>query len=274
MERSKIEVQHSEDEIDEDNVEEEENEKDEKQDEESSNQDEMALNIAEAYVSIQGEGIFVGMPSLFIRTAPCNLACTWCDEKGLTVNPDWNMETINKLLRDNAMYDLVITGGEPMVQPNVLTYITTLAMQYKNLKGYNTNITVETNGTISPIKSGITSEIANNVLWSVSPKMRSSGHSWKKVQFKDFLTLPKVQWKFPINPASSEDLDDFETIMLFLNEERMTVIAQPVAGPDMDANDYASTTRALIDYIKKNHPRIRVIPQTHKFIFGMNSKSI
>jgi len=104
--------------------------------------------------------------------------------------------------------------------------------------------------------------------------MRSSGQNWHKVQFIDFLTLPKVQWKFPINPASSEDLDDFETIMLFLNEERMTVIAQPVAGPDMDANDYASTTRALIDYIKKNHPRIRVIPQTHKFIFGMNSKSI
>jgi 7-carboxy-7-deazaguanine synthase len=268
MECSKREVRYSKDKIDEYEVEEGENEKDEEQ------EDETVLNIAEAYVSIQGEGIYVGMPSLFIRFVACNLCCTWCDEKGLTVDPGWNLETINKLLRDNAMYDLVITGGEPMVQPNALKHIVMLAMHYKKSMGYNTNITVETNGTISPLKAGISSEIANNVLWSVSPKMRSSGQNWQKVQFIDFLTLPKVQWKFPINPASSEDLVDFETILLLLNEEIMTIIAQPITGPDMDTNDYASTTRALIDYILKNHPRIRVIPQTHKFIFGMNSKSI
>ena len=37
------------------------------------------LPIAETFDSIQGEGSLLGTPSFFIRTAGCNLRCTWCD---------------------------------------------------------------------------------------------------------------------------------------------------------------------------------------------------
>lgn len=234
----------------------------------------VSLDISEAYLSIQGEGIYVGMPSLFIRTTECNLKCIWCDTKGLKANPKWTPEAIDGLIQKHAMFDIVITGGEPMVRADVVSFIALLSLRYKAAIGSNSNITIETNGTISPQQVGMELDMMNSIIWSVSPKMRSAGQSWKKVQFKDFLTLPRVQWKFPIDPYSREDLSDFETIMLFLPEESLTIIAQPVAAPDADVEKYAQATQKLIEYMKKNHPRVRVIPQLHKFIFGMTSKSI
>ena len=37
------------------------------------------LPVPETLDSIQGEGSLLGTPSFFIRTAGCNLRCTWCD---------------------------------------------------------------------------------------------------------------------------------------------------------------------------------------------------
>lgn len=36
------------------------------------------MEIIEMFFSIQGEGIHVGKPTFFIRTAICNLRCSWC----------------------------------------------------------------------------------------------------------------------------------------------------------------------------------------------------
>ncbi|NCA11954.1 7-carboxy-7-deazaguanine synthase QueE, partial [bacterium] len=37
------------------------------------------MRIAEIYASLQGEGLFAGTPSTFVRTSGCNLRCVWCD---------------------------------------------------------------------------------------------------------------------------------------------------------------------------------------------------
>ena len=39
------------------------------------------MKISEIFTSIQGEGTNAGKPSIFLRTAECNLKCTWCDTK-------------------------------------------------------------------------------------------------------------------------------------------------------------------------------------------------
>jgi len=37
------------------------------------------LKLSEIFYSLQGEGVLIGTPTVFVRTAGCNLRCNWCD---------------------------------------------------------------------------------------------------------------------------------------------------------------------------------------------------
>lgn len=234
------------------------------------------MRIAEAYLSIQGEGLYIGTPSTFIRFFGCNQSCLWCDTQNIKADPRWNMQTITKMLDKHVKrgYDIVITGGEPLLQPEAVAYMISTILELRDMYGSETNITIETNGSISPFNVSLPFEMLQQVFWSVSPKLTSSGQIWQDVKYKDFLKMPNMQFKFPIDPFDLRDKQDFETIMLFISPETTNVVVQPVAQPGTTEEEYPAVTVELIEYIQKNHPRVRVIPQMHKFVFGMNSKSV
>jgi len=130
----------------------------------------------EIFCSIQGEGVNIGKPAVFLRLGLCNLKCTWCDTKYA-----WDWETYNpkeqlvempledveqEILRHNRKY-LVVTGGEPMIQQNWLIPL------FARLESRGFFIEIETNGTIVPDQ-----HLVNLVdHWSVSPKLQNSGNS-------------------------------------------------------------------------------------------------
>lgn len=79
------------------------------------------LLIHEIYRSIQGESSFAGLPCVFIRTAVCDLRCSWCD------TPHAFNKGERQSLRsvfDKAMAFqcplIEMTGGEPLLQPAVI----------------------------------------------------------------------------------------------------------------------------------------------------------
>ena len=39
------------------------------------------MKISEIFYSIEGEGIEIGRPEIFVRLSGCNLRCEWCDTK-------------------------------------------------------------------------------------------------------------------------------------------------------------------------------------------------
>lgn len=93
--------------------------------------DSRKLAINSIFYTIQGEGPYSGMPSLFIRMAGCNLACVWCDtefDKGLEAPRE-----IDELVATILAYPMahrklvVITGGEPLRQN--ITYLCELLLQ-------------------------------------------------------------------------------------------------------------------------------------------------
>ena len=87
-----------------------------------------ALVIHEIYRSLQGESTFAGLPCVFVRLSACHLRCGYCDTpqafgRGETLPLD---EVIRKVL-DLGDHLVEITGGEPLLQPEVHPLMTALA---------------------------------------------------------------------------------------------------------------------------------------------------
>jgi len=120
------------------------------------------VQIAEIFESIQGEGPWAGTQSLFIRTSGCNLRCWFCDTPYTSWKPEGNAFTLDELswrVADSLAPDVVLTGGEPMLLPDLVT----LTQRCREL---GKRITIETAGTVDqPVVCD---------LMAISPKMSNS----------------------------------------------------------------------------------------------------
>ena len=78
------------------------------------------FKVNSVWYTIQGEGPFTGCPAIFVRLSGCNLRCFWCDtefESGTDKTADELAAAIFRLSELNPCSFVVITGGEPMLQP-------------------------------------------------------------------------------------------------------------------------------------------------------------
>lgn len=97
-----------------------------------------SYRIVEIFETLQGEGFNTGMPSIFIRFGKCNLACPWCD----TNYNQYETKSLDEILttvKGFTARNIIITGGEPTIQPN-------LELLLDRLKADGYFIAIETNG--------------------------------------------------------------------------------------------------------------------------------
>ncbi|HDL1162414.1 TPA: 7-carboxy-7-deazaguanine synthase QueE [Mannheimia haemolytica] len=94
--------------------------------------------IVEIFESLQGEGFNTGMPAIFVRFGKCNLTCPWCDTN-YNQFEQWTLSDILAKVRSYSAKNVIITGGEPTIQPN----LSLLLEQFKK-EGYF--LAIETNG--------------------------------------------------------------------------------------------------------------------------------
>jgi 7-carboxy-7-deazaguanine synthase len=102
------------------------------------------MKIAELFYSIQGEGRLAGVPSAFVRTSGCNLRCAWCDSPYTSWQPEGERLTVAQVLDRLAAFPrkhVVITGGEPMLVPEIVDLCSALRER-------GSHITIETAATI------------------------------------------------------------------------------------------------------------------------------
>ncbi len=88
----------------------------------------LLLTINEIYFSIQGESTWAGQPCVFVRLTFCNLRCNYCDTAYAFYEGE--KKSIDQVLADVAKFDcplVEITGGEPLLQKNVLPLMSALA---------------------------------------------------------------------------------------------------------------------------------------------------
>src|SRR5438128_8007895 len=89
---------------------------------------EKTLTINESYHSIQGESTWAGRPCVFVRLTFCNLRCNYCDTDYAFY--EGKKQTLNEIINAVAAFRcplVEITGGEPLLQKNVLPLMSMLA---------------------------------------------------------------------------------------------------------------------------------------------------
>lgn len=102
------------------------------------------LRIAEIFSSIQGEGIWAGVPSTFVRTSGCNLRCRWCDTPYASFRPEGPTREISEIVAEVAKAGnehVVLTGGEPML-------FDAIEEVARSLHSHGHTLTIETAGTL------------------------------------------------------------------------------------------------------------------------------
>jgi 7-carboxy-7-deazaguanine synthase len=88
---------------------------------------EKTLTINEIYHSIQGESSWAGRPCVFVRLTFCDLRCNYCDTEYAFY--EGKKQTLNEIMEavEGFHCPLVeITGGEPLLQKNVLLLMSML----------------------------------------------------------------------------------------------------------------------------------------------------
>ena len=138
----------------------------------------MSFKINSIFTSIQGEGINMGKPAIFIRFSGCNMKplCEFCDTKHDKVRHDMSAEAlflhIEGLVTQTGIHHIIFTGGEPLLQ--LLTQDGMKLFEFIknfNIKTRYVNLTyeVETNGSLE-IKADFLSKLKpENIV--LSPKV-------------------------------------------------------------------------------------------------------
>ena len=225
------------------------------------------LPISEVFHSIQGEGMFTGAPSIFIRVIGCNLRCVFkgstCDTPYTSFCPETAKyssisDVLNAIEQIRKQYPntehIVITGGEPLL------YRKELCELIRNIRQMmDVYITIETNGTLPALETEVD-------LYSISPKLSTSEASEEDVQ-KGIIT---EEWRQKhartrYNPDSLLDLlrcgDDFQLKFVYSGRECISEINRII-----DALDCQGKNDGLArSYIKR---RIMLMPE------GINREQI
>ena len=224
------------------------------------------MRIAEIFHSIQGEGILAGVPSIFIRTSGCNLRCHWCDTPYSSWKPEGPEMSIEEILKKITEWNcdhVVLTGGEPMIAPDLHQLATVLKKRHKH-------ITIETAGTIPP--NGIPCDLA-----SISPKLSNStppperDSAWTKKHEASRLQ-PEVisEWirKYPFQlkfvVSSESDLAEIKDLLSRLPPVPLHQILLMPEG--IDVKTLAARSPWLIDICKREG--FRFCPRLHIELFG------
>ncbi len=88
---------------------------------------EQLIKVSEIFgPTIQGEGVVIGQPTVFVRTGGCDYRCVWCDSLHAVDNEyrhDWESfgatQILDKVksLTSNKPIMITLSGGNPAIQP-------------------------------------------------------------------------------------------------------------------------------------------------------------
>jgi 7-carboxy-7-deazaguanine synthase len=170
------------------------------------------MKITEIFYSVQGEGVNVGVPSVFVRLFGCNLSCEWCDTK-YAWHKDFArfekmsaFEAVEQICSYGLSNNVVFTGGEPALLQEQIRDVQQLLIERSDSFTFE----IETNGSLA-----IEDDFWNTI--NISPKLTNSdtppyeilantypAKSWWKFVVESEVDMPEIlalieQHKVPRN---------------------------------------------------------------------------
>lgn len=212
------------------------------------------LNITELFRSVQGESSLSGLPTTFVRLAQCNLRCSWCDtsysfSKGKTTSFDELFAAIEKM---GCRY-ICITGGEPLLQPNVHPFM-------EQLCDKNYLLSLETGGSLS------IAPVDSRVRTILDIKCPASGMSHKNYLENLSLLREKDEIKFVL--ADENDYLFAKNICTehTLFDRSYEILFSPVHG--------VLPPQRLVEWILEDKLPVRLNLQIHKVIWTPETRGV
>jgi 7-carboxy-7-deazaguanine synthase len=218
------------------------------------------MRVVEQFVSINGEGPRAGELATFVRFQGCNLRCSYCDTQWANV-PDCpyeerTPEEIDQSVRAQGVANVTLTGGEPLLQPEMPKLLSLL------LRDGTLRVEIETNGAVdlSPFCA------ENRPVFTMDYKLPSSGME-KGMCLENFPLLREEDTvKFVC--GSRQDLERAgEILRAHSLLGRCHIYLSPVFG--------AIEPVALVEYLQRERLNgVRVQLQLHKFIWDPEKRGV
>ncbi len=230
------------------------------------------IYLVEHFYSIQGEGKYVGTPSLFFRFGGCNMKCEGfgCSEtspEGVEVlgcdtvyavdrkhfGSTWiEIDSLEKLIFIYNSYtlpikaDIVLTGGEPLIYANDELFVTFIEF----LLGKGHRVTFETNGAINVDFEKF--RVYQRCTFARSVKLNNRGESEsKRVNAEAIQNIATYSqdafFKFTVDRESLTKGVDDEISQIIKYAPSITVYCMPKGGSKAELEYHSE---AVIDYCK------------------------
>ena len=216
------------------------------------------MKVIEKFLSINGEGLKSGELAVFIRFQGCNLRCPYCDTKYSYINPKYQeleVEEIIDYIKSTNVYNVTLTGGEPLIQSDVDKLINELS----NL-GYR--VELETNGSVDISKYvGL-----NGVSFTLDYKGPSSLME-DKMNLENYKYLGKNDVVKFVCGSDLDLLKAKEIILKYHLNEYTNPFISPMFGE--------IELEKIVDFMKDNNLNgVRLQLQIHKIIWDKDKRGV
>ena len=205
------------------------------------------LKITEIFFSIQGEAVFSGWPTVFVRLTGCPLRCQYCDTAYAFTGGEWRtLAEIEAEVRRFGTPYVCVTGGEPLAQPRCAGLLTALCDA-----GFN--VSLETSGAIDI--AGVDARVARVVDIKTPGSKEVERNRWQNLE----LLTPHDAVKIVIC-----DRADYEwsrgMVVEHALDRRCDVLFSPSAG-QVGATE-------LAEWILADRLPVRLQLQLHKILWN------
>ncbi len=211
------------------------------------------LRITEIFLSLQGEALTAGWPTVFVRLTGCPLRCGYCDTAyAFSGGRRMTLDAIVAAVQDYGVRHVCVTGGEPLAQKACPALLTRLAsLDYE--------VSLETSGAvdIAPVDSRVSTVMDLKTPGSGEAD-RNRWENLERLKSRDqikFVICDEADYRWARDVVLSRELHRI-----------CTVLFSPAWSVAERETALAPTT--LADWIVADRLPVRFQLQLHKLLWG------